>query len=334
MEELKDLIVDHQSNKDNLSSLVSSFRKDTFVPFVGAGPSKVLGAADWPELPDKVSKSCDLKHFRKVKGSDGEIDFPHTFSKMFKKVQAHGMSAEEFYRKIFECIRPTTTTATWQHLQLFKLFNACITTNYDSPLEAAFEESYKKPATRYFFSCYGLSNFKDCIVYLHGHKDINFCIIKAEDYMYFYPSVSGQNGIPIIEDFLGEIFSKRHVIFVGTSFDDPFIGKYLAYLYAKKAPPKDPKESLPDNPKEPLPEGHYWLLNESAGFFARVKKKTSEYESVGEHAKATAEEAKFYDGQMNIRPIVYKREQHIFIEKLFQKLQPTLPGELDGTVVK
>jgi hypothetical protein len=69
-------------------------------------------------------------------------------------------------------------------------------------LEKAYQEKIRKGIRKFFFSSYGLENLNDCIVYLHGHKKIDFAIIKKEDYDYFYPNVSRESGIPIIESFL------------------------------------------------------------------------------------------------------------------------------------
>lgn len=206
---LEEYIVDDPLNKSNLDSLISSFKTETFVPFIGAGPSTVLGAKDWEGLITNLCKLSGPLKFKKTKNLDGKIDYPSSFSRLFKKLNTRGVTAEQFYNELFEYIRPTLTEWTCFHLNLVTLFDSCITTNYDSPIERAFEKHHHKPATRYFFSCYGLNNLRDCIVYLHGHKEINFCIIKSEDYDYFYPTVSKKNGIPILEKFLTDILRKR-----------------------------------------------------------------------------------------------------------------------------
>lgn len=319
---LENYIVDNPLNRNNLDSLFSSFKKDSFVPFIGAGPSTVLGAADWKDLITNLCKSFGVKKFKKVK-NNGNIDYPRSFSKIFKILNDRGFKKEEFYKKLFECIKPTATEATFFHLKLVKLFNACVTTNYDSPIEKAFQEHYRKAPSKYFFSSYGLNNFKDCIVYLHGHKEINFCIIKAEDYEYFYPSVSKKNGIPIIEEFLTEIFTKKSVIFVGFSFDDPYISNYMDLL-----------ESL-----EPFKNVHYWLISESTKDYSETMQRAEEYKKAGAPDKAKDEVITFYNGKRNIKPIVYKGHEHIFVEKLFETLTESLPvgfasGEISGIPVR
>ena len=310
MTELETYIVENPLNKSNLDKLIGSFKKESFVPFIGAGPSIVLGSPDWKDLTTNLCTTFSLKHFTKVTYADGRVDYPKTFSSLFKKLNATGVTAEQFYEKLFDCLKPTKTEATWFHLKLVKLFDAYITTNYDSPIEKAFEEHYRKTPTKYYFSCYGINNFKNCIVYLHGHKEINFCIIKTEDYDYFYPTVSKKAGIPILQEFLSEIFKKKNVIFVGFSFDDVYFEKFISHLHTM----------------EPYRNCHYWLLSETAEAFIKIMQKAEEYRKLGSFDKATDEISNFFGGKMNIKPIVYKEGAHIFIELLFGKLMESLPA--------
>jgi hypothetical protein len=320
---LEQYIYDNPLNKSNLKTLINSFDKDSFVPFIGAGPSTVLGAPDWDDLITKLCTSFSLKKFRKTKHDNKSVDYAKTFSKLFSKLKKRGITNIEFYNKLFDCMKPTKTEATWFHLKLVKLFDSFITTNYDSPIEKAFEEYHTKPPIKYFFSCYGINNFTGCIVYLHGHKEINFCIIKKEDYDYFYPSVSKKNGIPILEEFLTEIFTSKNIIFVGFSFNDFYIKNFIHYLYSK----------------ESFKKCHYWILSEYTDSFSEIIEREKEYKRLGLSDKATDEVNKFFDGKMNIKPIVYKKDQHIFVEKLFEKLNESVPvalvsGEVSGQPVR
>lgn len=303
---LEDQIVGNPLNKSNLDTLINSFNSESFVPFIGAGPSTVLGAAGWEKLLSDLCKSFSLAHFKKAK-KDGKVDYPKTFSNLFKNLNSKGTTSQDFFEKLFNCIRPTITQATYFHVLLVKLFDSCITTNYDHPLEKTFQDQYGKPPAKYFFTCYGLDNLKKCIVYLHGHKDLNFCIIKEEDYDYFYPSVSGKNGMPILEHFLSEVFGKKNVIFIGFSFDDKYFEDCLSRLHAIK----------------PFANYHYWLLSESSKVFLNLKQRAEEYIRTGFPDKATAEVSNFFHGKMNIKPIVYR--EHVFVENLLQKLIESLP---------
>jgi hypothetical protein len=300
---LDDYVIDNPSNKDNLNNLLRSFDKESFIPFIGAGPSAVLGASDWGELTDNLCKDFHINI--KKKKLDGKVDYPKIFSNIYKKLS----NKNQFYNKLFENIRPTKTEITGFHISLVELFNVYVTTNYDNPIEVAFKRQHNKELQKYFFSCYGINNLKNCIVYLHGHKDIDFCIIKKEDYDYFYPTISNKNGMPIIEKFLSEVFTNKSIIIAGFSFDDLYIYKYLNYLYANN----------------PFKEFHYWLIDESFPIYAGVIQRACEYRESGHDDKADNVISEFFQGKINIKPIVYRSNQHIFIEKLFQKLKETLP---------
>lgn len=304
---LEDYIIDNPLNKENLHTLISTFEKDSFVPFVGAGPSTTLGAPNWKKLIDDLSKTFGIKI--KPRKRDGKVDYPKAFSNLYKKLD----NKKQFYNKIFENLWPTKTTVTGFYLRLVDLFYAYITTNYDSPIEIAYQNQHNTELKKYFFSCYEMSNFKDCIVYLHGHEDINFCIIKTEDYDYFYPTVSKKNGIPVLEDFLSEIFSKKSVIFAGFSFDDLYIEQFIRLL----------------NAVEPFKNCHYWLLSESARVFSEIKQRVHQFNQIGRSDKGTLEMTKFFNGTTNIKPIVYKADFDIFIEKLFQRLIESLPTTIE-----
>ena len=63
---LEDYIVDNPLNKSNLDALINSFKKELFVPFVGAGPSTVLGLPDWKGLLTNLCTEFNLKNFRRT----------------------------------------------------------------------------------------------------------------------------------------------------------------------------------------------------------------------------------------------------------------------------
>jgi hypothetical protein len=311
-----DLYINDPRNISNLRDLIGSFDKDLFVPFIGAGPSTVLGEPIWSELLAQLCKSLNIKKIRKSKFSNGTVDYPKTFSNLFKKVQDN----KQFYKKLFEIIEPKKTSATWFHKRLVETFDSYITTNYDSPIEDTFIDLFpKRKLKKQYFSCYGLDNMGDCIVYLHGHKDINFCIIKSEDYDYFYPSISGKPGIPILEDFLSNVFTDRSVIFIGFSFNDKYIEEFLLSL----------------NLSRQFKYTHYWLISEDADSYKEIDEKVKERLKTGRKLEADNELSNFYNGKMNIKPIVYKYDWDIFAQRLFEQLPKTkpvaiMPGVISG----
>ena len=244
---------------------------------------------------------------------NGQINYPRSFSRLFARVN----DQEKFYFHLFDHLDPTQTDVTGVHLKLVDLFDSYLTTNYDSPIEVAYRNQHNSELMKHYFSPHGLHNLKNCVVYLHGHKDINFCVIKEEDYNYFYPSISNKPGFPILENFLKEVFYKRSVIFVGFSFDDHYIEDFLRYLYSLK----------------PFPNTHYWLIDESADSYRDIINKVSELTKLGKNVEASAKKTTFYDGQLNIKPIVYKKGSHIFVQRLFDKLIDTTPVAMTPGVI-
>ena len=88
---LETYIVDNPLNNNNFGTLISEFKNESFVPFIGAGPSTVLGAADWKDLITNLRESFELKYFRKVI-NDGKVDYPKSFSRLFKKLNKTGIT--------------------------------------------------------------------------------------------------------------------------------------------------------------------------------------------------------------------------------------------------
>lgn len=90
---------------------------------------------------------------------------------------------------------------------------------------------------------------------------------------------------------------------------------------------------------EPFKNFHYWLLSESTELYRETMRRAEKYRKEGSIDDATAVVSNFYKGTMNIKPIVYKKNEHIFLEKLFQKLIDSLPvtlaaGKVSGTPVR
>jgi hypothetical protein len=311
--ELETYLVNNSSNKENLNKLRNLFSKDTFVPFIGSGPSVPLGEPDWENLFKRMKNKLGIK-VNKTK-SNNRIAYPKLFSKLFRKVQ----DKKKFFDELFNNIEPTQTDYTAFHVRMLDVFNAYVTTNYDSPIEKAYKESKQTEVRRHYFTCHGLENLQNSVVYLHGHKDIEFVIIIEEDYDYFYPTVSLKNGIPILENFLRELYSRRNILFLGFSFSDNYVFSYFKHL-SKETPTRIT---------------HFWILDESNPFYSDSWKKAQEFRKHDLVTHADMAINAFYNefSSMCIYPIVYKRGQNIFIEKLIVELgrKSTTPSLQPGT---
>lgn len=227
-------LIDHPTNRENLYSLFDTFERnrDIFVPFIGAGISTITGASGWKDLLLKMihKHKVDINTEDIEAKNDTDIDFPKLFSELFRKSD----KKNDFYKDLFGFIEPTDYPFNPSLSPLIKTFNFIVTTNYDKALETLYKEFFpNNKLTKHFFSSYPNNNIlsNHNIVYLHGYKDINFAIIKSEDYEYFYPSE--HLGIPIIQDFLDFLFTNNIVIFIGFSFNDKYIKKYFEYLSTK-----------------------------------------------------------------------------------------------------
>jgi len=278
---LEDQLIDNEINRENLAKLKEGFSKD-FIPFIGAGSSVPLGEYNWNDLFKKMKTSLGI-NVRLAKDSSGQPDYPRSFSKLYRKME----NKSEFFTQVFQNIEPTETSFTASHINIVESFECYVTTNYDTPIEKAYYNQKKQKIKRHFFSCYEMEDFKGGIVYLHGHKDINFAILKKEDYEYFYPSISRKNGIPILEGFLENIYKLKTIIFIGFSFQDRYLHDFFHYLASKYR----------DNEKT-----HFLLTNASDE--NKVKEKKFYYDFIRE---------------MKVYPIVYK--EHIFIEQLLRELK-------------
>jgi hypothetical protein len=298
--DIEEYLLDHPANRKNLEELLKSYSREIFVPFVGAGPSVPLGGPDYPELLNKMRTEQGIK--AKVKQSSSGTDYPLAFSRLCKKVG----DRRRFYQLLFKSLQPTVTHFTALHNYLPSVFDAFVTTNYDFPIEEAYERERKKKLQKHYFSCYDLSHLRDCVVYLHGHEKIGFAVIKKEDYDYFYPTVSMKNGIPIIEAFLEELYVGRSILFLGVSFSDGYVLKWLTQLGLKYGNGK-----------------HFWILEESTPIYDKVARLADDYSKKGRDGDAKDTKSGFYErfNRLGIKPIVYRRDKHIFLEDVMLRLE-------------
>ena len=165
-----------------------------------------------------------------------------------------------------------------------------------------------------------ISNFnKDTIIYLHGNIKTKIFIFKKSDYDLFYPSVSkNKDGLYWIENFLKEIYRTWNIVFVGFSFKDYYLKKF--FFEVKNSIIKEhmiysdhySTTNQVTNVGKTIPK-HFWLIDNS-----------SELEYNDELFKKYEEK--------NILPIIYKEEQHVFLEKLFEYLCME-KNEIDGKAV-
>lgn len=297
MNGIYEYLIDNEINKNNLELLTNEFNKNDFIAFIGAGCSTPLGEPDWGDLFKQLRKKYQVK--TRLTKNSYFYDFPNSFSRLHKTVQ----NGNNFFKDIFDILQPKITGGTFLHLRIVDAFDSYVTTNYDSPIEIAFFNQEKNEIKKnYFFCPYPEKNLNRSITYLHGHKDINFIIIKKEDYDYFYPTVSSKNGIPVLESFLEYLYTKKVIVFLGFSFSDLYLTTFLEHLVKSEDISK---------------KKHFLLMSNNSYWYRKNAKIVDEYKKVGQILEIQKRENEFYTSfrdRFNIYPIVYT--QHIFLERL------------------
>ncbi len=282
---------------------MASFNRDTFVPFIGAGCSVPLGEPDWPQLFDKLKEKYGLNIC--VSEGDNCTDYPTAFSQVCERIG----TKENFFSEVFALIEPKVTQATFFHVRLVDAFDCYVTTNYDTPIETAYLNQRGRPLRKQYFFCpQPGDDFRDCIIYLHGHKDIRFVVIVDEDYRYFYPTIGNAGGFPVLEDFIKYLFVTKSLVFIGFSFADAYVREYFRHL-AKTVHSTKIR--------------HFLLIDEDVKFYRDFVDRATQFEKLGRSDEARSEVDRFYGYVMKefrIYPIVYRRGYHIFMERLFELL--------------
>ena len=201
-----------------------------WVSFIGAGPSQPTGIGSWRHLLEALirSKGLDLS----VEKYDGTL--PQLASEIYCKYNALGC-AEDYYAIILSETTPTETHATLFHHEVIKTIRVHVTTNFDNVLDFAYEKyMHRSPAQR---QC--LPDFDpellvdDSIVYLHANRDEKRFVFRAEDFDFYYPSVSHRNGSMSVESLLRHIYRNRQLLFIGCSFEDAYLRGALSTMWSE-----------------------------------------------------------------------------------------------------
>ncbi len=298
-------LVKSEQNESNLRILLSKFDRTKFLPFVGAGPSIPLGACDWDGLFSGLKEI--YKVAMKLRKKNGRVNYPLVFERLYKKISPE--QKKKFFSSIFEQV--DSKIASWNaiHAAMVGAFPCYVTTNFDVAIEKAYHNQKKKQLKKYYFHCPKpeLELLEDSVVYLHGHRDINFAILKKSDYKYFYPTVSGNSGIPIIESFLEYLYRNKRIIFIGFSFTDEFITDFIKTLSSRI------KNT-----------NHFLLIDENAKIYQENLRLVEKYKNANNPKEAEQQKNRFYSDykeNFNLSVIIYKSGHHKFLEDLFNELE-------------
>lgn len=270
-------LIDDVNNKEAIDLLFNDFNQfDDFVVFVGAGiPANMKSVPTWSELYDLMNKEMNA-NLRKP------FDNEESFSKLYNKIQED--QKKVFYSTVFNSFDNHNLPPGIYDI-MYQACSSFVTTNFDS----FFEHKERLLNVNYFSLPEKESKGEKYIVYLHGHRNLGFCILRTEDYDYFYPSRNNRKNrcVYAIEETLEKLYTGRRLIFIGTSIEKTILD------YFEKI-----NQGIESDSRH-----HYWITSK-----------------VFEDDK---DKAKFIDKyrKLSIYPILYKDTHHVFIDDLFRALR-------------
>lgn len=196
----------------------SKEKRHSIIPFIGAGPSMILGLPSWPQLVADYAAIVNYPH-----NIDEQFDkFGRSWAKVSEDIFLYSGGNLEAYRDHMTQMHPVQ--ARWQsfHFEVVEKFKRIITTNYDYALESAYRKCYRasnpEPNLLYFPDTLDAINFQDgTIAYLHGQIRMGQFVFRESEYQYAYVETR------TIVDFLTPIMKLHYLLFIGFSFDDPIL---------------------------------------------------------------------------------------------------------------
>lgn len=296
-------LYDHQSNRDNLNSLLDEYNPEKFIAFIGSGINASL--RDIPDNEGLYKKLCEKYSF----SEDNSIVGPDSFSKLYVNCNDKG----NFDKHVFEIVKPKDTSGPMTSIEIVRAFNCFVTTNYHEPIESAFKtkqaiaKAEPKELKIYYFAFPGIlgCRWESTLTYLHGNSMLGFCVLRKKDYEYYYPSIYGNNeGVYVVENSLASLLTDYRLVFLGCSLEE-HLQRFLSYFKSKLETENRIKSDVTLKKNVKI---HYWVTTDSeiSLFLKDVPKE-----------KHPDFEQSYFDkyAKINIKPIIYKGE-HKFLEEL------------------
>lgn len=304
-------------NKENYELLLRSFNKTEFVSFIGAGVSKPLGISDWDNLIDDLCKVANELGFKDTIPTD-KNKYPDFAEKLFdflREKNRQPLYFDTITKRMTPHFNSTSLTLVYMTLSL----DVHLTTNFDRSIEYAYHfivdfskfssssNKYEKPSL-YYLSDLNTASNGPRIYYLHGSVNEKTYILKKSDYDMFYPSVSKQkiSAVKKLEDCLKNFYKYKNIIFIGFSFEDPYVKKFFFDLAKEVEREHRATSSFYSQSGQSCSHReikHFLLIEEGNKF---IEEYNNEFFS----------KLKNY----NLYPVVYQKNKHIFLECLFKKL--------------
>ncbi len=306
-----------KQNKDNYELLLRSFNKAEFVSFIGSGVSKPLGIYDWDNLIDdllKVAKELGFKGTTPT-NKNKYPDFAEDLYKFLKREKKQSLYFDTITKRMTPHLNSTSLTLVYMALSL----DVHLTTNFDRSIEYAYHfiadlstffsstNKYEKP-TLYYLNDLDTAANGSRIYYLHGSVNEKIYILKKTDYDMFYPSVSNQqrSSVRRLEDCLKYFYEHKNIIFIGFSFEDPYVKTFFFDIAKEVERERRATSSFYSQGGQGCSHReikHFLLIEEGNKF-------------IEEYNNEIFSELKEY----HLYPVIYQNNKHIFLECLFKKL--------------
>ena len=315
---LKDLY-DSNINKNNFDSLMNEYKNniDLIVAFLGAGMASAFkDVPDWKGLFDNLYEDFTGSKYL----SHDKSDLSNLFSTLFGTLEYANKKA--FNEKVFEKVTSELGRYAEPQIEIANTFRCFVTTNYIEPVAHAFRSAKVIRATipritdktelrSFFFKFPSKEERAYSITYLHGCTQIGFCILKEDDYSYFYPSINDNKaGCYVIENTLYKIFTENIVVFLGCSLEPRLKG--IMSLVSQEKKPGLPMKM------------HYWLTDASnikTLLEEEMKAKSKKIFTKDERMEFETKYFKDYEERYNIKPIIYSTGKHVFVASFCEALR-------------
>lgn len=314
----------------NLRALRLTFKKqsDKAVSFVGAGISKPLGVPDWSDLMIALVEECTdlaMRYFAETVADNGRRQFrgsvrPEEYPRIADEV-FNALGYQRYTEIIKQHMQPTinTTTATLQQLVL--AVSVHLTTNFERYIEATYNYlermirnsggTFARTLTVKDFTQatdYPSSSDPDWLCYLHASVDRGIFVLPEREYKRVYKHVGGAGDV---HECIKHFFRHHHLLFVGFSFDDPYVKGCVERIAAElEQSDQIYKKQQRDYGRDYSPrEQRHFLLIDSGP------------ENAIWHGRGQDKEYYFADWhRLGILPIVYEAGRHVFLQYLFEEL--------------
>lgn len=229
------IVINNSKNQDDVIYDLrknSNVKNQAIVPFIGAGPSMILGLPSWSQL---------VKEYAELVGYPHDINtqfttFGRSWAKVAEEIYQFSGGDIEAYRTHMSEMHPTEAEWTNFHFLLVKHFKRIVTTNYDYALENAYRECHRmstnpEPNLLYFPTTLNAINFTEgTIAYLHGQIHVRDFVFRESEYQHAYVQHKR------IANFLSQVIELYQLLFIGFSFDDPiFRDAIRAIFQARKS---------------------------------------------------------------------------------------------------